>query len=549
MSDAVPDLASTGAAAAATVERGTATTPDGPLRLRFCPAPSGWLHVGSVRAALYNWLVARRSGGTFIFRIEDTDAERATLESARSMTEALAWMGLDWDEGPVLAADGTLGSRGAHGPYLQSERAALYAAVGRRLVDAGHLYPDLRTPAELEAWREQHRSGTAGGGPPVVKRSTAAHSEEELARYAEEGRVASWRLATPEAGSITVVDLVRGPVTFEWAHVSDPVLLRSDGSATYPLANVVDDVAMGVDVVCRGEDLLSVTPRQILLADLLVADGLIDAALAEVGLPPRDAGWGPPRAWAHLPMVVGMDRKKLSKRHGSVAIQEFRRQGFLPETLRNHLALLGWSHPAGEERFDDADLIARFALEDVGRSAAAFDVEKLTTFNGERIRALDPDELADRLLPHLDGTEGERALVGRPPSDAELAVVRGLVPLVQERMQRLDEVEAYAAPFLGDVVHDEAAVAKHLATDAGRAALDAAAAALDGCTWDEGALEAALRAAAEGLGVGFGKLAQPVRVAVTGTTVSPPLFGTLVLIGRERTLARLDAARTLAAGG
>jgi glutamyl-tRNA synthetase len=530
--------------------RGTATTPDGPLRVRFCPAPSGWLHVGSVRAALYNWLVARRSGGAFIFRIEDTDAERATLESAASMTEALAWMGLDWDEGPDLGPDGTLVDRGAHGPYLQSRRSALYAAVGRRLVDAGHLYPDLRTPAELEAWRAEQRSGTAGDGPPVVKRAAFAHTEDELARYAEEGRVASWRLATPASGSITVVDLVRGPVTFEWAHVSDPVLLRSDGSATYPLANVVDDVAMGVDVVCRGEDLLSVTPRQVLLADLLVADGLIDAALAEVGLPPRAAGWGVPRAWAHLPMVVGMDRKKLSKRHGSVSIQEFRRQGFLPETLRNHLALLGWSHPSGEERFDDAELIARFALEDVGRSAAAFDVDKLTAFNGERIRAMDPDTLAERLLPHLDGTEGERALVGRPPTDAERAVVRGLVPLVQERMQRLDEVEAYAAPFLtDDLSYDPDAVAKHLATDAGRAALAAAAAALDGCAWDEEALEAALRAAAEGLGVGFGKLAQPVRVAVTGTTVSPPLFGTLVLIGRERTLGGLGTAMTLAEAG
>jgi glutamyl-tRNA synthetase len=542
VSDAVPDLTATGADA----ERGTATTPDGPLRVRFCPAPSGWLHVGSVRAALYNWLVARRSGGAFIFRIEDTDAERATLESARSMTEALAWMGLDWDEGPVLGAAGTLGARGGHGPYLQSERAALYAAVGRGLVDAGALYPDHRTPAELEAWREQHRSGAAGLGPPVVKRSVFAHAEDELARYAEEGRLPSWRLATPETGSITVVDLVRGPVTFEWSSVSDPVLLRSDGSATYPLANVVDDVAMGVDLVCRGEDLLSVTPRQILLADLLVADGLIDAALAEVGLPPRAPGWGAPRAWAHLPMVVGMDRKKLSKRHGSVAIQEFRRQGFLPETLRNHLALLGWSHPSGEERFDDVELIARFALEDVGRSAAAFDVEKLTAFNGERIRALDPSELAERLLPHLDGTEGETALVSRPPSEAEMEIVRGLVPLVQERMQRLDEVEAYAAPFLRDVAYDDEAVAKHLATDAGRAALAAAAGALEGCDWDEVALEAALRTAAEGLGVGFGKLAQPVRVAVTGTTVSPPLFGTLVLIGRERTLARVGAARTRA---
>jgi glutamyl-tRNA synthetase len=527
-------------------ERGVSTTPDGPLRVRFCPAPSGWLHVGSVRAALYNHLVARRSEGTFIFRIEDTDAERATEESTRSMTEALGWMGLDWDEGPELAADGTIVDRGAHGPYLQSRRAALYAAVARRLVDAGALYPDHRTPAELEEWRAAQRAGE-GVGPPVVKRSVFVHSEEELERFAEEGRLPSWRLPTPEQGELTVIDLVRGPVTFDWAHVSDPVVVRSDGTATYQLANTVDDVAQGVSLVCRGEDLLSVTPRQVLLADLLVTDGLIDAALAEVGLAPRDADWDVPRAFAHLPMVVGMDRKKLSKRHGSVAVQEFRRRGFLPETLRNYLALLGWSHPSGEERLDDEVVIASFALEDVGRSAAAFDEEKLTAFNGERIRAMDPDELAARLLPHLDGTEGDLALVDRPPTLEQLAVVRGLVPLVQERMQRLDEVEVYASPFLRDAVeYDADAVAKVLSNELGGRVLAAVPEALADVVWEEETLEQALRALAERLEVGFGKLAQPVRVAVTGTTVSPPLFGTLVLIGRERVVARLVRAAELA---
>ena len=529
-----------------TVERGLAVTPDLPLRVRFCPAPSGWLHVGSVRAALYNHLVARRTGGVFIFRIEDTDAERATEESTRSMTEALAWMGLDWDEGPEIAPDGTIVDRGAHGPYLQSRRAALYAAVARRLVDAGALYPDYRTSEELEEWRAAQRGGE-GQGPPVVKRSGFGHSEEEAARLAAEGRLPSWRLPTPEHGELTVIDLVRGPVTFDWANVSDPVLVRSDGSATYQLANTVDDVAQGVSLVCRGEDLLSVTPRQVLLADLLVTDGLIDEALAEAGFAPREPGWDVPVAFAHLPMVVGMDRKKLSKRHGSVAVQEFRRKGFLPETLRNYLALLGWSHPSGEERLDDRTVIAAFALEDVGRSAAAFDDEKLTAFNGERIRAMDPDELAQRLLPHLDGTEGERALVDRPATDAQLAVVRGLVPLIQERMQRLDEVEEYAAPFLIDAVsYDDAAVEKVLRNELGGKVLAAVPAVLADCAWGEEAVEAALRGLAQEIEVGFGKLAQPVRVAVTGTTVSPPLFGTIVLLGRERVLARLATAAALA---
>ncbi len=529
-----------------TVERGVATTPPGPLRVRFCPAPSGWLHVGSVRAALYNHIVARRSGGAFIFRIEDTDAERATEESTRAMTDALAWMGLDWQEGPQIAPDGSIVDRGDYGPYLQSRRAELYAAVARRLVDAGALYPDYRTSAELEEWRAAQRGGE-GQGPPVVKRSTFGHTDEEAARLSAEGRMPSWRLPTPEHGDLTIVDLVRGPVTFDWANVSDPVLVRSDGSATYPLANTVDDVAQGVTLVCRGEDLLSVTPRQVLLADLLVAGGLIDDALAEAGMPAREADWDVPSVFAHLSMVVGMDRKKLSKRHGAVAISEFRRQGFLPETLRNHLTLLGWSHPSGEERFDDDAVTDVFALEDVGRSAAAFDEEKLTAFNGERIRSMAPEELAQRLLPHLDGTEGERALISRPPSDEQLAVVRGLVPLVQERMQRLDEIEQYAPPFLlEELTYDEAAVAKVLRSELGVRVLAAVPAVLEGCAWDEESVEAALRALATELEVGFGKLAQPVRVAVTGTTVSPPLFGTLILLGREQVLARLVIAASLA---
>lgn len=541
-----PDAAALRDLVPVTRERGVATTPAGPLRVRFCPAPSGWLHVGSVRAALSNHLVARRSGGAFVFRIEDTDAERATEESTRSMTEALAWMGLDWDEGPELAPDGAILDRGEHGPYLQSRRAPLYASVVRRLVDAGALYPDHRTSAELDEWRAAQRAGD-GEGPPVVKRSAFLPTDEDLARFAEEGRVPSWRLPTPEQGELTIIDLVRGPVTFDWAHVSDPVVVRSDGSATYQLANTVDDVAQGIGLVCRGEDLLSVTPRQVLLADLLVADGLIDAALEEVGFAPRAPEWDVPQAFAHLPMVVGMDRKKLSKRHGSVAVQEFRRRGFLPETLRNALALLGWSHPSGEERLDDAAMTAAFALEDVGRSAAAFDEEKLTAFNGERIRAMDPDELTQRLLPHLDGTESALELVARPPTSEQIAVVRGLVPLIQERMQRLDEVEAYAGPFLRDeVTYDEAAVAKVLANELGAKVLAAAPEVLAAVEWAEEPLEQALRGLAAELEVGFGKLAQPIRVAVTGTTVSPPLFGTLVLIGRERTLARMAIAATLA---
>jgi glutamyl-tRNA synthetase len=511
-------------------------------RVRFCPAPSGFLHVGSVRAALYNMLHTRHHGGTFVFRVEDTDASRATEESMRSMMEAMRWIGLDWDEGPE--DDGT--SRGPYGPYRQSERTALYAEVARRLEASGATYRDHRTSEELEAWRELQRKG-GDGGPPVVKASTFEHSAEDLARREADGSVGSLRLRTPESGSITVTDLIRGDITWDWATISDPVIERSDGSATYPLANSVDDLAQGISLICRGEDLLSVTPRQVLLHGLLLTDGLLDDALAAVGFPARDASWGAPEAFAHLPMVVGMDRKKLSKRHGSVSIQEFRRQGFLPETLRNYLALLGWAPKDGRERLDDADMIAEFDLRAVGRSAAAFDVDKLSAFNGERIRELDPGELTDRLIPHLDGTYGEVALLDTPPTDTQRAVVHGLVPLVQERMQRLDEIVEYAPPFLVDDLDlDPDSVKKVFTKKGAPEAIEAAIAVLPDVEWTVEAIEEALRGLTDQLGIGFGKVAQPVRVAVTGSSVSPPLFESIELLGREASLARLQAALPVA---
>lgn len=512
-------------------------------RLRFCPAPSGWLHVGSARAALYNWLHARRYGGTFVFRIEDTDASRATDESMQSMIEALRWIGLDWDEGP----DGQGGSVGQWGPYRQSERQTLYSAVAVRLEAAGATYRDYRSSEELEVWREAQRTGE-GSGPPVVKASTFEHTAGEVAAFEAQGRSYSLRLRTPEAGSVVVDDLVRGEVRWEWSTISDPVIVRSDGTATYPLANSIDDLAQGISLVCRGEDLLSVTPRQLVIHDLLHQGGLIDEALAEVGLPARAPDWHPPNQFAHLPMVVGMDRKKLSKRHGSVAIQEFRRKGFLPETLRNYLALLGWSPRDGRERLDDHDLISLFDLANVGRSAAAFDEDKLTAFNGERIRDLDSAELALRLMPFLDGTENEQALVDRPPTADQQATLEGLVPLVQERMQRLDEIERYAPAFFADTIAIAPdAHGKVLAKTGALEALQAAREGLDAIDWELALIEQALRDAADHLGVGFGKLAQPVRVAVTGSTVSPPLFESLELLGKARSLARIDAAIALLA--
>ncbi len=514
-------------------------------RVRFAPAPSGWLHVGSVRTALYNWLHARGNDGTFIFRIEDTDAERATDESMRSMLEGMGWLGITVDEGVTLADDGSVVEVGQHGPYRQSARAELHAAVAKRLREAGHLYEDDRTPDELEAWRNERREA---GLPPVVKKSGVPAPTGD--------RPSTLRLALPEEGSVTVHDEVRGDITWEWANESDPVLVRSNGAVTYPLANSTDDLAMGVTLVCRGEDLLSVTPRQVYLYDLLLADGLLDDALAEVGLPARDPSWSKPTGFAHLSMIVGADRKKLSKRHGSVAIQSFRDRGFLPGVLLNYVALLGWAPEDGSERMTVEELISSFDLGRVGRTAAMFDTEKLTAFNGERIRELSQDELTEQLLPFLDGSyraaprEDESSprgpavsMIAQPPTAAQRAIVSGLTVLIRERMQTLDEVRSYAMPFLLDGIRiEEEKAAKVLRAPNGSTILRAVLGALGGLTWDAASIEIALRAVADEVGVGFGKVAQPVRVAVTGSTVSPPLFESMELIGRQRCLERIDSA-------
>ncbi|MDQ4131578.1 MAG: glutamate--tRNA ligase [Actinomycetota bacterium] len=492
----------------------------------MAPAPSGFLHVGSVRTALYNWLHARRHGGQYILRIEDTDATRASEESMRAMIDALRWIGLEWDEGPEVG--------GPYGPYRQSDRSGFYAAIVRRLLAVGVAYEDYASPEELSAYREAQR---AAGRPPIIKgalRGTPRPGEETSP---------SVRVRTPISGGILVDDLVRREVTFDWADIGDFVVQRADGTATYPLASAADDVAQGMTLICRGEDLLSVTPRQLLLYEELTRDGLIDAALTETGLPAREPHWGPPDAFAHLPLIVGEDRKPLSKRHGAVAVEEFAAQGYLPEVLLNYLALLGWSPGDGRERMRLDELIESFDISAVGRTPVAFDPGKLTAFNGERIRELDADELVDRLVPYLDGTYGE-AFISSPPSEAELDLLRRLVPLVQERMERLDEVRRQAGfVFRREIELDPKAVDKVLGAQEAVAALEAAAEVLASVDeWTTASIERVLRELPGRLGVGPRRAFQPIRVAVTGSTVSPPLFESLALLPRDCVLDRIHAA-------
>ena len=496
-------------------------------RVRFCPAPSGWLHVGGARTALYNWLYARGGNGAFIFRIEDTDAERATEDSMQGMVAAMRWLGLDWDEGPEVS--------GPHGPYRQSERGPLYAAAAAALLRRGDVYDAYETPEELAAEREVAvRDGRPPGYAGGHRNLTAEQREEFLA----EGRRPVLRLRTPDEGTVSFVDAVRGPVEFEWKDLPDFVVERADGTHTYYLANAVDDLAMGINLIARGEDLLSATPRQLLLYELLLRDGIIDDILRDNAYPARPAGAEPP-TFAHLPLLVGEDRKPLSKRHGSVAIDEFRRQGFLPDVLLNFLALCGWSYDATTERMTVDELVERFSFERVGKTPSFFDTAKLRSMNGDRIKELGDAELAELLQPYF----ADEGLVGELVSPEHQRLLLGLAPLLRERIQTLAEAVALAAPYFRDeVVWDDKSVAKNLKGRAGDV-LEASAAILADVAWEGDAIENALRRLADELELGLGKVMQPIRVAVAGTSVSTPLPQTLALLDRDLVLRRLAQAR------
>lgn len=502
-------------------------------RVRFCPAPSGWLHVGGARTALYNWLYARQNGGTFVLRMEDTDADRATRESADGMMEAMRFLGMDWDEGPQVG--------GPNGPYFQSERTALYQATAAAMLQAGHVYLAFESEEEL---KEQREAAMAQGRPPGYAGGHRDLTQEQIDAFVAEGRQPVLRVRTPDSGEIAFDDAVRGRVSFDWKDIPDFVIQRADGSTVYFLANAVDDMAMGINFIARGEDLLSATPRQLLLYSLLTADGLIDGVLAALGLPPRPADAVVPPTFAHLPLLVGADRKPLSKRHGSVAIDEFRRQGLLPEVLLNFLALCGWSADGLREKFTPDELIEAFSFERVSKNPAFFDTDKLRSLNGDRIKELADAELAERLVPYLV----EAGAYPADPSPAEQTLLQGLAPLLRERIQTLAEAAPLVACcFVSDVVFDDQAVAKHLKGRAGEVLSLAADSLAALGEWNAETVTAALDGVAEQLEIGRGKAYQPVRVAVAGNAVSPPLPETLALLDRDVVVARVRAAVSMVA--
>jgi glutamyl-tRNA synthetase len=485
------------------------------VRVRFCPSPTGNPHVGMVRTALFNWAYARHTGGTFVFRIEDTDSARDTEESYEQLVAALGWLGLDWDEGPGVGGD--------YGPYRQSQRLEVYRRAAADLVAAGRAYECFCTPEELEDRRERARKE---GRTPGYDGHCRDLTEAQRAAQRDAGRSPAIRFRMPNV-ELGWDDLVRGPMSFQPEHVPDYVLVRANGEPLYTLVNPVDDALMRITHVLRGEDLLSSTPRQVALYD----------ALAEIGI-----SEGPAPRFGHLPYVMGEGNKKLSKRDPQSSLNLYREEGYLPEGLVNYLGLLGWSMGEDREFFSKEQMAAAFTLDRVSANPARFDLKKCTAINADWIRALPAAELADRLEAVLvaDG------VLPDPAPERDRRVLAAAVPLVQERMETLGQ----AAGMLSFLFVDESRFAPD-PDDAGRMlgaeampALEAARGALGALEdWSAAEIEAALRAAlVEGLGLKPKLAFGPVRVAVTGRRVSPPLFESLELLGRQRALDRLDRA-------
>jgi len=487
-------------------------------RLRFCPSPTGVPHVGLFRTALSNWVQARHLRGTLVFRIEDTDSARDSEQSYQQLLEAMRWMGVDWDEGVEVG--------GPFGPYRQSERRAIYDDVLAKLIDAGYVYEAFSTTEEVAA---RHR---AAGRDPVMGYDNFDRdlTDEQKAAYRAEGRVPVYRFRMPDT-EIRFDDAVRGEVVFAAGSTPDYVVARADGSPLYTLTNPIDDAMMRIELILRGEDLLSSTPRQIPLHQ----------ALIELGIGVRMPDYG------HLPYVMGEGNRKLSKRDPRSNLFLLRDQGFVPEGLANYLLLLGWSISADRDVFTMAEAIDAFDVHDVNPSPARFDLAKATAINGDHIRMLDEADFAQRLVPYLQAAD----LLPEQPTEQQLALVRSAAPLVQTRMALLGEAPGLLGFLFVDPAAfsvDEADAAKFLGTDEGQQVLVAgreAVQAVPVAEWTHERLESALRASlVDGLGLKPRKAFGPLRVAVTGSRISPPLFESMQLLGRDECLRRLAAAVT-----
>ncbi len=485
-------------------------------RVRIAPSPTGPLHIGTARTALFNFLHARHVGGTFILRLEDTDVVRSTVAFEKDILDGLHWLGLEWDEGPEVAGEP---SRGPHAPYRQMERLPSYAAAAQRLLGDDLAYPCFCSPEELAADRAAMEAAKLP--PKYVGRCAALTPEERRAREAD-GRRGALRFRVGE-GVVGFDDIVRGRVEFDVSNLGgDFVIVRADGNPLYHFTVVVDDAAMGISEVIRGEDHLSNTPKHILLFQAL--------------------GYEVPR-FAHLPLILNPDRSKMSKRKSQTAVGDYIAQGFIREALVNYLALLGWATGSEEEVLSLDEIVERFDLNAVHKGGAVFDRERLEWLNGQWIRRLAPDDLIDRLRPFLEG-ELAAGRISWMPSDEEL---RALLPVVQERLPTLGAIgDLVGFLWVDDVGVDQAMLVPKrwdaATTRDGLAAARETIAAVGEVAFEADELEPPLRALAEARGWKAGDLFMAIRVAVTGRTATPPLFDTLVALGRDRVLARLDHA-------
>jgi glutamyl-tRNA synthetase len=452
---------------------------------RFPPSPTGYLHIGGARTALFNWLYARKTGGKFILRIEDTDAARSTQESVDAILDSLEWLGIDWDEGP----------------YFQTQRNDIYNEYIEKLIRSGAAYYCSCSRDEVEAMREQAKKR---GEKPMYN----GHCRH---RQVKKGPDTVVRLKTPDTGVTIVKDIVKGDTAFQNSEIDDFIIQRSDGSAMYNLAVVVDDLTMGINTIIRGDDHLINTPKQILIYQALGAD-----------IP----------VFGHVPMVLGADKSRLSKRHGAMSVGEYRKMGFLPDAMINYLVRLGWSH-GDEEFFTRQDLIEKFDLEHLGRSASMFDIKKLEALNAKHIQAKTAEEIADSLVPRLKelGIEAQA-------NDFTLEVIKTLQP----RSRTLAEMAEAARFYYADKVNfDEKAAEKFLTADT-ESVLSRSAELIEGIdTYTQDSLEQVFRTIMKETGLKFGKIAQPLRVAITGTTISPGIFEMFLVLGKNEVIKRIKA--------
>jgi glutamyl-tRNA synthetase len=483
------------------------------VRVRYPPSPTGFPHVGNIRTALFNWLFARHHGGKFIVRIEDTDQSRIVEGATESIFESLSWLGLDYDEGPDpndLSRD-----IGGYGPYVQSRRLALYQQAANQLIADGNAYQCYCSPERLDGVRKTQQ---ARKEPPRYDNHCRNLSSDERAQQEASGAPWVVRIATPLDGETTFHDAVRGDITFQNATQDDFVAVKSDGFPTYHLAHVVDDHAMEITHVLRGDEWVSSTPKHVILYQAL--------------------GWELP-VFAHLPLILGPDKSKLSKRHGDTALVDYKHKGYLPEAMFNFLGLLGWSLDDHTEIISKDEFVSHFDIDRVLANPAVFNVEKLDWMNGMYIRALSPEEFAERARPFLE------KVVGGPVEMERLAPI---MPLLQERVKVLSEIGEMADFFFktGELEYDsEKLLGKKFAGDPARAgqALSAVIEALEEVEeWSHESLEACGRSLAEVLGMKAGELFSLIRVAVTGKTAAPPLFETMAVLGRDTTLERLRGA-------